>query len=95
MVGFQTLGWRGRYEGVNLIERAIAVLERRKKRGRLVLVEQRVPLQRQMAPKGRGSETERGMKEEGKRQRKEEERGRKKNAFRLFSLPSLSISLSL
>lgn len=51
----------GKIRGVNVIERAIARRRRRrrrrKKRGGLVLVEQRVPLQRQMAPKERGSET--------------------------------------
>lgn len=49
----------GKIRGVNVMERAIARQRRRreKKRGRLVLVEQRVPLQRQMAPKERGSET--------------------------------------
>lgn len=66
VVGFQTLGWRGRYtRGERDRENDRGALERRrkrrrrKKRGRLVLVEQRVPLQRQMAPKERASETRR------------------------------------
>lgn len=49
---------------VCVTERAIAVVRARRKRGWLVLVEQRVPLQRQMAPKGRASEMKRD-KEKG------------------------------
>lgn len=62
-------GLEGRIRGVNVIERAIAMLERRKKkRGRLVLVEQRVPLQRQMVQKERA-------------RRKRAERGKRKEAM--------------
>lgn len=49
---------------VCVTERATAVVRARRKRGRLVLVEQRVPLQRQMAPKGRASERRSEMERE-------------------------------